>query len=152
MNSSVSRFATLLLALGALAACQANPRPSVLPASTAVTAANVQNQAVMSISVQEAQAWLADPNAQWQLLDLRTPEEFATGHLENATLMNFYDADFRDRLLTMNRHQPTIIYCRSGNRSGQALEMMRELGFRNVYDMQGGIMAWQRAGYPVLRP
>ena len=152
MNSSVSRFAISLLILGVLAACQATPRPSLLLPGSAMTAASVHNQAVTAISVEEAQAWLADPNAQWQLLDLRTPEEFATGHLKNATLMNFYDADFRERLLTMNRHQPTILYCRSGNRSGQALEIMRELGFRNVYDMQGGIMAWQRAGYLVLQP
>lgn len=114
-------------------------------------AASLQGQAVTRISVQEAHDWLADPNAQWLLLDLRTPDEFATGHLANATLMNFYDADFRDRLLTMNRHQPTLIYCRSGNRSGQALAMMRELGFRNVYDIGGGIMAWQNAGYAIER-
>lgn len=150
MPISVSRLLASFGGLGLLVACQSAPSASIVPHASVATVSRVQRQAVTGISVQEAQAWLADPNAQWQLLDLRTPEEFATGHLENASLMNFYDADFRDRLLTMNRHQPTIIYCRSGNRSGQALEIMRELGFRNVYDMQGGIMAWQRAGYPLL--
>ena len=91
-----------------------------------------------------------------QLKNNPNAEVVVTGKnfVETANLsgvMNFYDADFRDRLLTMNRHQPTIIYCRSGNRSGQALEIMRELGFRNVYDMRGGIAAWQSAGYPVQR-
>ena len=133
-------------------ACQSSAVSGLRSTNPApLQAASLQGQAVTRISVQEAHDWLADPNAQWLLLDLRTPEEFATGHLANATLMNFYDADFRDRLLTMNRHQPTLIYCRSGNRSGQALATMRELGFRNVYDIGGGIMAWQNAGYAIER-
>lgn len=113
--------------------------------------AALQTFAVTTIRAQEAFDWLSDPKATWQVIDVRTPEEFQTNHLQNAQLMNFYDKDFRDKLLNMNRHQPYIIYCQSGNRSGKALNMMRELGFKNAYDIQGGIVAWQNAGYPVVK-
>lgn len=106
-------------------------------------------RAVATISVKEARDWLADPNASWKLLDVRTPEEFAEGRLTGSTLMNFNAPDFREQLLKLDRNQPYIIYCRSGARSAKALAMMRELGFRNAYDIQGGILAWQAAGYPV---
>lgn len=105
-------------------------------------------RAVTTIDVKEAHEWLADPNASWMVIDVRTPEEFRTGHLKNAQLMNFYDPGFRNQLLNMNRHQPYIIYCRSGNRSKKALNMMQELGFKNAYDIGGGIKAWRKAGYP----
>ena len=140
---------SLTLVLSACGTAAINPMVRINP--TMQTRAMSAPRAVTTISVKEANEWLADPNSSWQLLDIRTPEEFATGHLKDATLMNFYDKDFRDRLLNMNRHQPTIIYCRSGNRSGQALEIMRALGFKNVYEVRGGILAWQASGFPVVK-
>ena len=142
---------SLTLFLSACGTAAINPMARINPTLQMQTRAMSPSRAVTTITVKEANEWLADPNSSWQLLDIRTPEEFATGHLKDATLMNFYDKDFRDRLLNMNRHQPTIIYCRSGNRSGKALEMMRELGFRNVYDIQGGTLAWQAAGLPLVK-
>lgn len=123
----------------------ASPMAPLFQARTAP----VQAQAVTTIQAAEAFDWLSDPNATWLVLDVRTPQEYASGHLENAVLQDFYAADFREQLLNMDRHQPMILYCRSGNRSGQALQMMRELGFKNAYDIRGGIQAWQAAGYPV---
>ncbi|HEY9842181.1 MAG: rhodanese-like domain-containing protein [Candidatus Sericytochromatia bacterium] len=148
------RVLSSLLPLLILSACgtqfpqmaQRAPLRSPLQAMRATTP-----RAVTTISVAEAHQWLADPNASWKLIDVRTPEEFAQGHLQEAALMNFYDADFREKLLNMDRNQPYIIYCRSGNRSGKALAMMRELGFRNAYDIQGGILAWQAAGFAVVK-
>lgn len=139
----------LLVSAAFLVSCQAGATP--LPRPAVLSAQNLQTLAVTSISVKEAHEWLADPNASWKLLDLRTPEEFAQGYLKSAQMLNFYASDFREHLLNMDRNQPYIIYCRSGNRSSQALKMMRELGFRNVYEVQGGILAWQSAGYPVVK-
>ncbi|PIQ28002.1 rhodanese-like domain-containing protein [bacterium (Candidatus Blackallbacteria) CG17_big_fil_post_rev_8_21_14_2_50_48_46] len=144
----------LPLALLALSACSAQtlPLPAArLPMNLSVQRAPIQTQAMVTITPQEAHDWLADPNAQWLVLDVRTPEEFAQGHLTGATLKNFYDTNFKAQLEQMNRHQPTILYCRSGNRSGQTMTMMRELGFRNVYEIKGGIMAWQAAGFSVVK-
>lgn len=147
MRAAILLSFTLFLSACGTAAI--NPMMRTNP--TMQTRAMSAPRAVTTITVKEANEWLADPNSTWKLIDIRTPEEFATGHLKNAELMNFYDKDFRDRLLNMNRHQPTIIYCRSGNRSGKALEMMRELGFRNTYDIQGGTLAWQAAGLPLVK-
>lgn len=145
----------LLFALSLLlfTACQVSSSiplaSSPLPGFHAQRFASLRPQAVTTISPQEAHQWLSDPQAQWLVLDVRTPAEFAQGHLKHAVLKNFYDPDFKAQLEQMNRHQPTILYCRSGNRSAKTLAMMRELGFRNVYEIQGGILAWQAAGYPL---
>lgn len=152
-----SKCFSLILAALALTACSTQPMPmqtlSRMPAS--LQAQRAQNtfkpQAVVTISPQEAHDWVMDPQSQWLILDVRTPEEFAQGRLKNATLLNFYAPDFKTQLEQMNRHQPTILYCRSGNRSGKALEIMRELGFKNVYEVRGGILAWQSAGFPVVK-
>ena len=66
------------------------------------------------------------------LLDVRTPEEFATGHLAGAQLMNFEAADFDARLATLDKNATYAVYCRSGNRSGQALERMEAAGFTHL--------------------
>jgi rhodanese-related sulfurtransferase len=83
------------------------------------------------------------------LIDVRTPEEHAEGHLADARLMDFYAPTFRADLDELDRDTPYAIYCRSGNRSGQALAIMRELGFTDVVDLDGGIGAWTAAGQPV---
>jgi rhodanese-related sulfurtransferase len=85
------------------------------------------------------------------VLDVRTPEEFAQGHLPEKTPMNldFYAPDFRERLARLDRGKTYLVYCRTGHRSGETVNFMKELGFRRVYDLQGGILAWQSAGLPV---
>lgn len=85
------------------------------------------------------------------LLDVRTPEEYAAGHIDGATNLNFYDPAFAGELAALDRNQPYLIYCQSGNRSGQTVERMRSLGFTNVTELAGGINAWNAAGMPLVR-
>lgn len=85
------------------------------------------------------------------LLDIRTPEEYESGYIEGATQIDYYAADFRQRLSTLDKDASYSIYCRSGNRSGDALSIMEDMGFANVYDLKGGIIAWQGAGLPVVQ-
>ena len=80
------------------------------------------------------------------LLDVRTPEEYAEGHLEGAQLIDFYGPTFETQLEALDREASYAVYCRSGNRSGQVLARMRELGFIDVVDLEGGIVAWQKNG------
>ena len=82
------------------------------------------------------------------LLDVRTPEEFASGHLEGAANINVQE--LARRLSEIPRDQPVVLYCRSGNRSAQAAQMLQAAGFTSVYDL-GGIIAWEQAGLPVVR-
>jgi len=104
---------------------------------------------ISTISVDEAAALTTDPPADLVVLDVRTPEEFAEGHLEGAVLVDFYDADFADQLAALDPDVPYLVYCRSGNRSGQTLSVMEQLGFSSVVDVDGGIVAWTSAGLPV---
>ena len=78
-----------------------------------------------------------------QLIDVRTPEEYSSGHLTDAQNVNYYDTDFRDQLNLLDKSKPTFIYCKSGSRSASAMETMEELGFKEIYNLKGGIMAWQ---------
>lgn len=81
------------------------------------------------------------------LIDIRTPEEFADAHIAGAMNIDFYAPDFQQHIAQLDRTVPYAIYCRSGNRTGETLRMMRELGFTYVYDLAGGILAWETAGY-----
>jgi rhodanese-related sulfurtransferase len=77
------------------------------------------------------------------VLDVRTPEEYAEGHLKNAVLINVMDsAAFVSRVQGLKKNRTYLLYCRSGKRSGKALVMMQERGFHKLYHMAGGITAW----------
>jgi rhodanese-related sulfurtransferase len=108
--------------------------------------------AIETISAADASALLASAPAGLVVLDVRTPEEFASGHLAGAAGLDFYAATFADDLSALDREVPYLLYCRSGNRSGQAREMMRSLGFAEVHEIAGGINAWVEAGLPVVAP
>lgn len=117
------------------------PAPAA-PASTLATAG------VRTVGVGEFATALAGP-APRRLIDLRTPEEYGGGHLANAELIDFYAAGFADRIAALDRSLPLAIYCRSGNRSGQTARQMRALGFSDVLELGGGIVAWTASGRPV---
>ena len=76
------------------------------------------------------------------LIDVRTPEEFAEGHLTGALNMNINDAGFETSLAKLDKSKTYLIYCRSGARSGRAGNMMVSQGFTTIYNLDGGIMAW----------
>ena len=104
------------------------------------------------VSVQEGADLQGDPPDGLVILDVRTPEEFAEGHLDGALMIDFYLDDFTDRVGDLDPDVPYLVYCRSGNRSGQAVAIMEELGFADVADVDGGIMSWLDAGLPIVSP
>ncbi len=106
---------------------------------------------VRIVSPDDAASVQESPPAGLQIIDVRTPEEFAEGHLDGAQMIDFYEGDFITRISELDRSQPYLVYCRSGNRSGQTRELMEELGFTDVRDVDGGIAAWTAAGLPVVR-
>jgi len=87
-------------------------------------------------------------DAQFAILDVRTPEEFAEGHLSGAVNVNLMAADFERRLGALDRGRTYLVYCRTGNRSSRAIQIMDRLGFRSVYHMFEGILGWQNRGFP----
>lgn len=82
------------------------------------------------------------------ILDIRTPEEFAAGHIAGAINIDYYASDFEQRLGVLEMDVPYVMYCNSGNRSSNTLPLMDSLGFSEVYELDGGIQAWLGAGLP----
>ncbi len=79
-----------------------------------------------------------------QLVDVRTPEEFLAGHIDKAKNINFNDPNFKQTIATsLNKNKPVAIYCRSGRRSAAALIILKEMGFKDIYDLEGGFLNWQ---------
>jgi len=83
------------------------------------------------------------------VLDVRTPDEFKGGHLVNATLVNYYDNDFKNQVAQLDKNKPVFVYCATGIRSASAAKVLAGLGFKEIYDMQGGYNAWAGAKKPV---
>ena len=79
-----------------------------------------------------------------QLIDVRTPQEVGKGKIGNAKNLDFYGASFKSELNKLDKTKPVLIYCQSGNRSGQAVNMMKSMGFTEVYDLKGGWGAWPK--------
>ena len=91
-------------------------------------------------------------NPEFVIIDVRTPEEFSEGHIENAINIDFYSETFQDELDILDKNKTYLIYCRSGSRSGSALDIMEALNFREVYNITGGIIQWKAEGFPVVKP
>ena len=83
------------------------------------------------------------------LLDVRTPSEFAAGHIAGAVNLDVQSATFPQMLTTLDPAKNYAIYCHSGNRSKAAMTAMQQNGFSHLFDLAGGIGAWQSAGGPV---
>lgn len=107
---------------------------------------------IQTISPTEAADLLAGGPEGLVVLDVRTPGEFSDGHLPGAVNLDYTAAGFADELGDFDRAAPYLLYCHTGNRSEGAREMMRTLGFREVYEIAGGIAAWAQAGLPIVLP
>ncbi len=90
-------------------------------------------------------------NQDFILLDIRTPEEYRDGYIEDAINLDFYSETFRDELNKLDKDKKYLVYCRSGRRSGISLGTMKELGFREAYNMAGGIIQWEAEGLPTIK-
>lgn len=86
------------------------------------------------------------PNA--PVVDVRTPNEFAQGHLVNAINVNLNSADFQQQIGKLDKSKPVFVYCLSGGRSSSAMSTMLSIGFKEVYNLAGGMMKWRMANLP----
>jgi phage shock protein E len=86
------------------------------------------------------------------LLDVRTPEEFASGHIEGAMLVPV--AELPDRLdqLGAYKDRGVVVYCESGGRANKALDVLQEAGFHNLVILEGSMSRWREEGLPVAKP
>ena len=83
-------------------------------------------------------------------LDVRTPGEFMGGFIQGAQNIDFQSGNFENEIATLDKNATYAVYCRSGNRSGQAVRVMHDAGFHNVYNLNGGVIDWTNAGLPLV--
>ena len=101
------------------------------------------------VKIEQAEKLLADGV---QVLDVRTKEEWDAGRLKGAIRVDFLEEGFLTKAVAaLDPKKPLLVYCRSGNRSEKAAKILRDGGFSAVYEMTGGIVAWEAAGKPVQR-
>jgi rhodanese-related sulfurtransferase len=130
-------FITTLL-MANFAACQSKPNQTTAAQTSATKTADANAAAAMLV---------AQPNI--QILDVRTPEEWAGGVIKGAKKLNYQSPDFKAEVAKLDKKSPVIVYCAMGGRSAKASELMRTLGFTDVTNMSSGFEAWKNAGYPV---
>ena len=113
----------------------------------------LKTQIIEDVTPEEAYALIQDnkDNQNFVIIDVRTPEEYASGHIEKAINLDYYSETFKDELNKLDKSKTYLIYCRSGGRSGKALGIMEELDFREVYNMLGGIVQWESGGLPTVK-
>ena len=75
-------------------------------------------------------------------LDVRTPQEVSTGHVKGALIIDFHSAKFIEEIKSLDRNMPYVVYCASGIRSNKAMQIMKDLGFKEVYDLAGGYKSY----------
>lgn len=86
-------------------------------------------------------------NTDIQLLDVRTPEEYSEQHIGNATNINWNGTDFEQKTAVFDKTKPVYVYCLSGGRSSKAADKLSKMGYKTVYELDGGIMKWNAAGF-----
>ena len=85
-----------------------------------------------------------------QLVDVRTPEEYHEGYIENAQNIDYYSPTFDKDIQKLDKSKPVILYCKSGNRSAKCAAKLQQAGFEKIYDLEGGITEWKFKGLAVV--
>lgn len=121
--------------------------PEAAPASSEAAAESTKVDHVDAKGAAELLASDAKP----VVLDVRTPEEYAEGHIEGAKMIDFTASDFDAKLSELDRSQTYLLHCQSGRRSTQAIESFESLGFQHIIHLDGGYKGWTEAGQPVTK-
>ncbi len=127
----------LLIVSISIVSCAQSKSSVNTPTDTEVKSLEEKTQRV---SKEEFKAYMESTKV--QLVDVRTPEEFSAGNINGAVNIDFYSEAFKSKLKTLDKSQPVLVYCKSGGRSSQALEVMKSMGFKTVLELDGGYSNW----------
>ncbi|MEX2580656.1 MAG: rhodanese-like domain-containing protein [Verrucomicrobiales bacterium] len=142
-----------LLSLGlAMNACERqtpaeSPQTTEPEESQSAADETAAEESVTDVDAEEA-AELLKSNPDITVVDVRTPAEFADGHIEGAVNIDFSSPDFGEKLQELDRDGAYLMHCESGGRSGQALSQFKALDFNKVYHFETGMQSWREAGLP----
>jgi rhodanese-related sulfurtransferase len=113
----------------------------------------IPQEFIKNVSSTEAYAIIAlnAGHANFTIIDVRTPEEYANGHIKAALNRDYNSPTFKNDIAKFDKNKIYVVYCQSGVRSAGARDIMQELGFQQIYNMDGGITAWMAQGLPVVK-
>ncbi len=131
------------VALTAILACGGENSSNHQPENN--TEVQAEQVSVKNVDAQEFKSLIEQGNG--IILDVRTPQETAQGVIPGATTIDFYAPDFQEQLKKLDKSKPVYVYCKSGGRSSNAAQMLKDLGFKEIYNLNGGITAWQANGF-----
>jgi rhodanese-related sulfurtransferase len=126
---------------------------ALLLTSICCNTSTASTQILMNITAEESFDLIQDnlDNPDFVILDVRTEDEYAEGHIENSVNIDYYTNDFEQTIGELDKNKTYLVYCRSGNRSASVMNIMKQQGFKEVYNMLGGISVWESAGYPTIK-
>ena len=104
-------------------------------------------KAFSDLSPQDWKSGTEDNNA--LIIDVRTAAEFGDSFISGAVNIEYGIASFQNHLADLDKSRSCFIYCRSGNRSSKAMAIMKEMEFQSVFNLEGGILAWEYKGFEV---
>lgn len=110
---------------------------------------NVEAQVVNNIDVAKFSEIVKDKDL--QLVDVRTAKEVMTGKIEGAINVDYFGENFKNEIAKLDKEKAIAVYCRSGNRSGRATNILKDLGFTKIYNLNGGMKAWKSSKMPVVK-
>jgi len=85
------------------------------------------------------------------LIDVRTPGEYASGHLENSVNIDYKADNFKELIAALDSNQDVYVYCKVGGRSNNAAKIMKKMGFKKIYDLEGGILQWEKEDFKIIK-
>lgn len=106
------------------------------------------NENVTQLTPKEFQSFLNDDI---QLIDVRTPKEFNEDHINYAENIDFLSENFSNTIDKLDKEKPVFIYCHSGNRSGKSIADFQKVGFKKIYELEGGILKWKSEGFKTIK-
>ena len=146
-----------LLVVGTLPACgqadsgaQASHRKTVQKTKTQIAEMKKTEMKVTHVDAIKALS-LMKSRPELVVLDVRTPAEFASGHINGAINIDFKNSNFATKIAKLDGSQEYLIHCRSGKRSTRSLTTFRTEGFSHIIHMDGGIIGWNKAGLPTIK-
>lgn len=126
-------------------------KPSTLSARLTTVFAAIVAIFGLTLSLSGCSSQSVDMSTVTAVIDVRTPAEFAEGHLDGAVNINWEDATFADQVQALDKNGVYVLYCRSGNRAGQALDAMKSMGFTNLTNAGGYLDASNLTGLPLVQ-
>jgi|SRR5690606_17971520 len=159
LKSKISRTSYIIavaLLLSSCASFKKNTKTTSIPATeltpaTKITPAASNNTTGKIKTVKSEQFNMLLLLDEIQLVDVRTKEEFKSGHIKNALNIDVKDVNFKSYTNNLKKDKPVLVYCRSGKRSSEAAEILKELGFTKIVSLEGGIVSWEEADLPISK-